>query len=69
MSYDIAILTTDIESSDAAAWSELDALIKQQGEPLAVFRQLHDALVARYPDIGTLSDDMADDGGWSSGPL
>lgn len=69
MSYDIAILTTDIESSDAAAWSELDALIKQQGEPLAVFRQLHDALVARYPDIGTLSDDMADDGVWSSGPL
>ena len=69
MSYDIAVAAADIAASDAAAWSQLDALIEQRGEPPAVFRQLHDTIVARYRCLGTLSDDGADDGAWSSAPL
>jgi hypothetical protein len=69
MSYDVAIVSGTIATSDAAAWSQLDTLLDQRGEPPPVFRRLHDTLVARYPCISTLSDDMADDGAWSSGPL
>jgi hypothetical protein len=69
MSYDIAIVTEVIASTDAAAWSQIDALVELQGEPPAVFRRLHDQVVARYPCLSTLDDDTADAGAWSSGPL
>lgn len=69
MSYDIAVLATDIATTDAQAWLELDALTEQRGKPPPVFRQIHDIIIARYPDITTLSDEAADDGVWSSGPL
>ena len=69
MSYDVVIAALAISEIDAAAWSALDALIEQQGDAPPQFRRLHDQIVARYPCLSTLSDEAADDGVWSSGPL
>jgi hypothetical protein len=69
MSYDIAIVATDIVSADADAWLRLDAQIEQQGDAPPQFRLLHDQIVARYPCLSMLSDEAAEDGVWSSGPL
>jgi hypothetical protein len=69
MSYDIAIAATDIVSSDALAWPQLDAQIEQQGDAPPQFRRLHDQIVARYPCLSMLSDEAAEDCVWSSGPL
>ncbi len=69
MSYDIAVAAADITSTDDQAWLELNSRIEQRGEAPPAFRQLHDQIVVRYPCVSTLSDDMADDGVWSSGPL
>jgi hypothetical protein len=52
------------------AWDGLGSVINEQGAPLPVFRELHDALTARYPCICTLPDDkVAEEGVWSDGPL
>jgi hypothetical protein len=69
MSYNVAICPQPIPSSDAQAWQELDDLIKAQGQPPAVFRELYERLTAKYPCICTLGDDEVDDGIWSDGPL
>jgi hypothetical protein len=69
MSYDVAIVATDIVSADADAWLRLDALIEQQGDAPLQFQRLHDRIVARYPCLSMLSDEAAEDCVWSSGPL
>jgi hypothetical protein len=70
MSYNVAICTPPVPADDAAAWEGIDSLIKAQGDPPPVFRELHDLLTARYPCICTLSDERVDqDGVWSDGPL
>jgi hypothetical protein len=70
MSYNVAICTPPVPADDKAAWEALDSLINEQGTPPPVFRELHDALTARYPCICTLPDDKVDEEGvWSDGPL
>jgi hypothetical protein len=49
MSYNVAICTPPVPADDAAAWEGIDSLIKAQGDPPPVFRELHDLLTARYP--------------------
>ncbi len=66
----VAIVVDPVPMADTAAWDELDSMIREAGEPPAVFRELHDRLTARYPCICTLPDDRVDqDGVWSDGPL
>jgi hypothetical protein len=69
MSYDVAIVATDIVSADADAWLRLDAQIEQQGDAPPQFQRLHDQIVPRYPCLSMLSDEAAKDCVWSSGPL
>jgi hypothetical protein len=70
MSYNVAICTPPVPAEDDTAWDGLDGLINEQGAPPPVFRELFDALTARYPCICTLPDDKVDeDGVWSDGPL
>ena len=70
MSYNVAICTPPVPAEDDTAWDGLDSIINEQGAPPVVFRQLHDALTARYPCICTLPDDKVDEEGvWSDGPL
>jgi hypothetical protein len=70
MSYNVAICVPPIPTDDVAAWEQIDVLIDSQGPPPSVFRELHDALTARYPCITTLPDERVDeDGVWSDGPL
>jgi hypothetical protein len=70
MSYNVAICTPPVPAEDDTAWDGLDSLINEQGAPPPVFRELHDALTARYPCIRTLPDDKVDEEGvWSDGPL
>jgi len=56
MSYNVAICTPPVPAEDDTAWDGLDNLINEQGAPPPVFRELHDALTARYPCICTLPD-------------
>jgi hypothetical protein len=69
MSYNVAVCTTPVPADDDAAWEILKRPIDSQGRPPQVFRELHDALTARYPCICTLPDDRVDEGVWSDGPL
>lgn len=69
MSYDLAILTAAIPSSDAAAWPLLDSHLEETGNAEAVFRKFYDMLVRRYPCLSTLSDAESESGVWSSAPL
>jgi hypothetical protein len=70
MSYNVAICTEPIPENDAAAWEQIDGLTEAQGPTPSVFKELYDALTARYPCICTLPDDRVDEEGvWSDGPL
>jgi hypothetical protein len=70
MSYNVALCAEPISEDDAVAWKQIDGLIEAQGPTPRVFKELYDALTARYPCICTLSDDRLDeDGVWSDGPL
>lgn len=61
MSYNVAICTPPVPQEDKAAWRELEALIENQGPVPQVFKDLHNALTAKYPCISTLGDDEVDD--------
>jgi hypothetical protein len=69
MSYNVAVCTQPIPANNLDAWRLLDDLIKAEGQPPKVFKELHDYLTAKYPCISTLSDNDVDKSVWSDGPL
>jgi hypothetical protein len=69
MSYDLAVVVPPIPERDAEAWASLDIETAEKGRPPAVFRKLHDRLVARFPCLSSLPADQVDRSVWSSGPL
>jgi hypothetical protein len=69
MSYDVAIVLPPIPDHDADVWADIGAILDEGGQAPAVFRTMHDRLIARLPDSSSLSDDRVDDSIWSSQPL
>lgn len=69
MSYTVAICLPPVPAADAEAWTQVDALIDEEGPVPPVFHELITRLTARYPCICDLPDDQVDDGVWSDGPL
>src|SRR4051812_16377214 len=69
MSYDVAIVLPPIPDRDAEAWAKLNIETGQKGRAPAVFRKLHDRLIARFPCLTSFPDDRSDESVWSFGPL
>ena len=73
MSYSLVFTRNEIPSDDQEAleWiqTQFDAYYADERPAHPKFKELHDALTARFPCVCSLSDDEIDDGAWSDGPL
>ncbi|HVD96912.1 MAG TPA: hypothetical protein VNB90_01830 [Cytophagaceae bacterium] len=70
MSYILSITKNNIPILDKDAWKFLDELsASNTKEPAKEFINLLNTITQEYPDITTLSEDKADEGVWSDGPL